>query len=673
MSKCNLLIPLGTGTSGYQGGTFWLFSQYTEDLTRAAAFGDAYRVVPSRFAAMDLPFGGSATNSGTAEIFQNKFEHSVAYWRHQLANQGEQATLPKFNPDIFTNLFWTVLNDTFSVCNNTTAPAIKWIGESDVVGTTEIDGDTYSEIYCFIANGDEPRSYHTSLRSIDGIDEDVQPESDSSLTHCYGWTAQTYPQLTGSSSSSSNVPASGVSGTSSLQTLPIGYQFTVPNALQPLPETINGSVIDGMASFHEAFVNNTNNVFWDEIPNPGESFNVNTIVLFYDIVAKDASGDYKYLYCNVPLGMYFTGPVDGSNLQNSITKFITNEDIYGQGTSYGLRVTTKFTCAPSVLGSGSDGGQVGSTHVINYGSVNWSDVAAVIDSMRSAADAVTASIEASSARHNELMNHLSQFRDKMANVPYIRTVGTVDYWFVNGRNTGRTVGGGPTINNIEELVEQAVAEAMEDAQTPDNQGNRYIQYIDPDTYYNDSTVTEINDLFDFHELEGAKCSNMFYGCSALQRIPRLEVNNSTNMSNMFYGCSSIQSIDLRESWNCTNFDYAFSGCSSAERIYIDGTSANSFTGTFNGCSNLKDLFIDNLRGKQSESAPLEINLAMCTNLTLASVVRIIDRVQYSGINQNNDPTRFIKLYLPSNMSSNFGVQCAAELALNNKGVKIILA
>ena len=214
---------------------------------------------------------------------------------------------------------------------------------------------------------------------------------------------------------------------------------------------------------------------------------------------------------------------------------------------------------------------------------------------------------------------------------------------------------------------------MDDAQTPDNQGNRYIQYIDPDTYYNDSTVTEISDLLDFQELEGSKCSNMFYGCSALKRIPRLEVNNSTNMSNMFYGCSSIQSIDLRESWNCTNFDYAFSGCSSAEMIYIDGTSANSFTGTFNGCSNLRDLFIDNLKGKQSESAPLEINLAVCTNLTLASVVRIIDRVQYSGINQNNDPTRFIKLYLPSNMSSNFGVQCAAELALNNKGVKIILA
>lgn len=36
-------------------------------------------------------------------------------------------------------------------------------------------------------------------------------------------------------------------------------------------------------------------------------------------------------------------------------------------------------------------------------------------------------------------DHLSEFRNRRTNVPYIREVGGTPYWFVNGRNTGQPV------------------------------------------------------------------------------------------------------------------------------------------------------------------------------------------------------------------------------------------
>ena len=72
-----------------------------------------------------------------------------------------------------------------------------------------------------------------------------------------------------------------------------------------------------------------------------KSFNINTIVLLYDVY----SGDEK-LYDSVPLGIYFTGLIDGG-MTNQITKYVSNEDIYNSGTSYGLRVCSRFTANPT--------------------------------------------------------------------------------------------------------------------------------------------------------------------------------------------------------------------------------------------------------------------------------------------------------------------------------------
>ena len=50
--KCSLLKPVDNLT-----GTFFLFSQYAQDLTKQYSNPDSYRCVPSKFIAMNLDFG----------------------------------------------------------------------------------------------------------------------------------------------------------------------------------------------------------------------------------------------------------------------------------------------------------------------------------------------------------------------------------------------------------------------------------------------------------------------------------------------------------------------------------------------------------------------------------------------------------------------------------------
>ena len=50
--KCNLLKPVDSLT-----GTFFMFSQYTQDLTKQYTQCDKWRCIPSKFAALHLNIG----------------------------------------------------------------------------------------------------------------------------------------------------------------------------------------------------------------------------------------------------------------------------------------------------------------------------------------------------------------------------------------------------------------------------------------------------------------------------------------------------------------------------------------------------------------------------------------------------------------------------------------
>ena len=54
---------------------------------------------------------------------------------------------------------------------------------------------------------------------------------------------------------------------------------------------------------------------------------------------------YAKVYSYIPMGMYISGIFDENNeLTNIIKKYVSTS--YGTGTSYGLRICTRFTTTP---------------------------------------------------------------------------------------------------------------------------------------------------------------------------------------------------------------------------------------------------------------------------------------------------------------------------------------
>ena len=77
-AKCNLLRGLT------QNGTFFMFSEYAENLTKSYVQENQYRVIPSKYAMLNLNYGGKTAKS-VGEIFQNYYENACSCFRKQNA------------------------------------------------------------------------------------------------------------------------------------------------------------------------------------------------------------------------------------------------------------------------------------------------------------------------------------------------------------------------------------------------------------------------------------------------------------------------------------------------------------------------------------------------------------------------------------------------------------
>jgi hypothetical protein len=176
----------------------------------------------------------------------------------------------------------------------------------------------------------------------------------------------------------------------------------------------------------EKDIENTNRI--DEGGNPLDKFNINSIVVLYDIVSKNSDGSESVRYKNIPLGIYFTGTLDNDCIMsNQITKYVNSEQIYNQGTSYGLRICNRFITNPF------------STEIIEStvkGSSNVSEIAPVLEKIGEMLISSKETIKSNDDIFTLLNSHLSQFKNNKVNVPYIRALGKKKYWFVNGKNTG---------------------------------------------------------------------------------------------------------------------------------------------------------------------------------------------------------------------------------------------
>ena len=136
------------------------------------------------------------------------------------------------------------------------------------------------------------------------------------------------------------------------------------------------------------------------------------------------------------MGIYLSGPMAPDdnqqdkvvNLQNRFTKYISNNDAYGQGASFGLRIMTRYTPTPNM-----------STYTMEV-DASGNDYETITQAMGGVADAIININESYKDQHamfQAFKDHLAMFRNRRVNVPYPREVNGRMYWFVNGRNTGQ--------------------------------------------------------------------------------------------------------------------------------------------------------------------------------------------------------------------------------------------
>lgn len=163
MAVCNLFNTLGN-----PAGTFLMFSQYTEDLTKYDAQGHVYRVIPSSYLACNLNFSaiGGTLNESVPKFFQDKFENGCALGREKFE---------KWLPTYSTNVFWNALidNKLINVVNNKVAE-ILYKGEISQQSYDIAAGMGYNGIYCYIPDSASKATFEVVYTQASIIHETKQ-------------------------------------------------------------------------------------------------------------------------------------------------------------------------------------------------------------------------------------------------------------------------------------------------------------------------------------------------------------------------------------------------------------------------------------------------------------------------------------------------------------------
>lgn len=447
MNKCNIFKPLASSN-----GEFLMFSQYTEDLTKQESEKSTYRVVPSKFIALELDLnkldqsqvtpiivrsesdismnwesGESITGLNTIipQIFQSYYENSVSIARNIIQDGDPQNIFKDDGNDIefSSELLWSCLNQ-FNLIHDVEFPhqehtrafdEVKYIGDINIHSNRNIDTYNYNEIFCYIPT--EADEYYYPIYA--GDIKYFQVTKDQNIS---GWNAESYPQE---------------------------YPLCIKNIVSTETSTegyyIGGNTID----WESPIVPYPRNVDEEGHLKENVEYNINAIIVFYDVLNSEPGEDPRYLHRYRPMGIYFTGkcetidkrsenqevtddeiPVEEVEfrLANTFTKYVSNNDAFGQGSSFGLRIMSRYVPTPN------------STTYSMEVTTQSSDYETIAAAMGLIADAIV-NINKSTKEAREInqafKDHLAMFKNYRVNVPYPRLVDGRYYWFVNGRNTGQ--------------------------------------------------------------------------------------------------------------------------------------------------------------------------------------------------------------------------------------------
>lgn len=448
MGKCNLLTPLLSNT-----GTLYTFSQYAEDLTTMMSNVDDYRVTISRFMCLDLkkpniePANGKTYKDIYGEIFQNYFENACSAFRDAEgtiksdSDSGEFIFRPEHTR---TLLFETLVKyGMMSRGQNDeiTGDEIKFINDINIISNSEHDNIVYNEFYCTIPQQSSALRYKIASGTI-ADDDDI------SLIYDIAPADAQHPDGTPIQKSDFNDYI-------------IGYPYAVNSPYNRYPATGLSKNVEGYTDVDNAnqkcyslFNNNSFDVFISDtftelldidgnqqdiasedngklIEEPEiipvtevNKFKFNAVIIFYDIVDRRENNTSNKQF-NIPFGIYFTGCADeNGEIENPVTVHIKNNDIYNQGTSYNLRVALRYLATQNA------------TLIIDNIDIDnqpIDDFSSLYNMMAESQRIMRDNTNYVKSIQTSLSNHLAMFKNYRVNVPYIRKVNGVQYWFVNGR------------------------------------------------------------------------------------------------------------------------------------------------------------------------------------------------------------------------------------------------
>lgn len=385
--KCNLFKPVNNTT-----GTFFSFSQYAQDLTKEYTQPDSYRCVPSRFAALNLNAEDIENyDIFLGEMFQNYFENACSNLRNELGSEWNGSkTLPIVWDTLeHFGLITTEDRDGAYHCDN-----LKYIGDINIYSYNPTpDGIGYNEIYCLIPNEAKSMDYGMQEYSAEGY---VDIQSQSTIV---GYNED--DDYTGLSMKLDGDPYKYYKLSEDGETRYYDVQGIVPSCL--IGNSDQDSPMNGV-----------------------DSFQFNAILVFYDIVSKQ-DGEDSVIMSNIPLGIYFTGKPENGEFTNTVTKFVNSSDAFNQGTSYGLRICSRFLCSPNAI------------EIENFDVTTSTDNENFSHLLSLMAENLELFAEISrqiNEMNKGITTHMACFRNNKTNVPYLRMVNGDYYWFVNGKNTG---------------------------------------------------------------------------------------------------------------------------------------------------------------------------------------------------------------------------------------------
>ena len=479
MGVCNLFNKLTSPS-----GNFMLFSQYVEDITRNYSDGDNWKVVPTKFVALNIDFdevryhdrvAPPANNMTDRNItiptyFQNCFENACAYGREHYSEWAEltNASVKYWTPEISRNLFWNCMFDGGFV-HPVEYGAVKKVKEivyfDDISmnAYNEHKGMGYGELYCYIpTDGQRMNAQVIEIESIDAS----------------------------------------------------GRKFEEPAEKQFL----EGHTDVAIANYkQEYFYNRDFTMSFDDpsVSNLAESaessFNINTIVVLYDVFKK-LNDEWISEYSCIPMGMYFTGRFIDNKMTNTATKYVTTS--YGTGTSYGLRICTRFSASPYMTCGGECKKYATVLKEVDLvvDDSNYTNVCQLMTAMNENLSRMMDVVKASNDTTNQYKDLLAVFKNNKTNVPYIKDVNGTDFWFVNGKAVSSVDGGTDTCCN--RLNPKTVQKRLDNLMDTDDTNDwSYIE--DPNgcdcmvesnhdlvKYINNMVGKDILDIKDFPEYGG---------------------------------------------------------------------------------------------------------------------------------------------------------------------------